>query len=73
MLRAIDQVRKRATVSDALTARELSRTARMEPAVHTAFDVLVRVSELGYFGGRTLGADDYAQCAEGFAVFRGQY
>jgi hypothetical protein len=71
LLRSIQDIDKHrpAVVTPSLTSREISLLGELPGSTRGAFANIVRVSERGLFGGRPVGASDFAACRAEYERF----
>jgi hypothetical protein len=56
-------------IGPSLTAREIGALEPLSPHGRSVFGGIARAVEMSLFGGRPLGADDFARCREAYAGF----
>ncbi len=56
-------------IGPGLTSREIARLDPLSPQGRDVFSGIARAVEMSLFGGRALGANDFAQCREAYASF----
>jgi hypothetical protein len=56
-------------IGPGLTSREIARLDPLSPQGRDVFSGIARAVEMSLFGGRALGASDFAQCREAYASF----
>jgi hypothetical protein len=56
-------------IGPSLTAREIGALEPLSPQGRSVFGGIARAVELSLFGGRPLGAEDFARCREAYAGF----
>lgn len=71
LLRSVQDIEKRRprSVKISLTAREIAALPAIPDAARSAFVGIARLVERGLFGGRPVGADDFAQCRAAYEAF----
>jgi hypothetical protein len=63
------EARRPRTLRPALTSRDIGRLEAIPAAALSAFQVIAGRVEHSFFGGRDLGADDFAACRQAYVVF----
>jgi hypothetical protein len=71
LLRSVEDIQKRRprAVKISLTAREIAVLPALPEAARPAFAGIARVVERGLFGGRPVGAEDFAACRAAYEAF----
>ena len=71
LIRSIEDIGRRrpGLVQPALTSRDLARAQAVPPRARQLFSGIAAVVERSLFGGRPVGADDWAECRSAYADF----
>jgi hypothetical protein len=71
LLRSIEDIERAFAmiIGPGLTAREIGLLDRLSPQGREVFAGIARAVETSLFGGRPLGADDFARCRDAYASF----
>jgi len=71
LIRSVEDIGRRrpGLVQPAITSRDLARAPTVPPRARQLFSGIAAVVERSLFGGRAVGADDWAECRSAYADF----